>query len=627
MNDTRLPSLHLPPPQLEWNDEGLPVSREYGDVYFSKADALGESTHVFLDGNDLPARFAALGDEDFVILELGFGSGLNFLNTWHLWKRVAPPTARLHYVSCELHPLSRRDLRRLHGHWPTLAGESAALLQQYPEHTAGLHQLRLGERERPVLLTLLYGDANDLLTRLRHPLPCFSADALYLDGFSPKLNPSLWQEELLRHIAAFCKHDTTLATYSVAAGVRHALEQAGFGVEKAPGFAHKRHMLRGSYRGVVAASAHSRRGKAAIIGGGLAGCSTAFALAESGWQVTLFEREEKLASAASGNPQGILHFRPVKRQAPDSHINLYAYLHATRWYGGLAASLGLNWHPCGHLQLATTPALEKRFQSIMEEEVYPEQLLQYLDKDAASERAGVPLAHPALFFPDSGWLSPPELCSRYVEHSRIAVSTLRDIHSFGREEDGWRLWARGEASSEEHFDLVIIANSSEAGLFEGLGHLPLIANRGQVDVYPAAEDSAIRSVVCGQSYLVPGSTVQCIGGSYYLGDDSDVAIADRNRWHLEQLEDCSDTLAAALKSKDVLQHRRASRCITPDRLPLVGLADAERFPNLYLNVAHGSHGLTRTPLCAAWLVSRINATPPPCLPRLGALLDPARYPQ
>ncbi|MDR2212310.1 MAG: FAD-dependent 5-carboxymethylaminomethyl-2-thiouridine(34) oxidoreductase MnmC [Pseudomonadales bacterium] len=622
MTATRLPSLHLPPPRLDWNSEGLPESRDYGDVYFSKADALGESSHVFLDGNELPRRFAALGAEDFVILELGFGSGLNFLNTWKLWRQRAPRNARLHYAACELHPIRRDDLRRLHACWPELERESAQLLTQYPEHSAGLHQLRLGDSDSTVSLTLLYGDAQELLGHLCRPRVFFGVDALFLDGFSPKLNPALWQEQLLRQLARFCRRDTTLATYSVAAEVRQALGNAGFAIEKTPGFSLKRHMLRGVYRGDVSAPAPRPRGSVAIVGGGLAGCGTAFALAQSGWQVTLFEREAALASAASGNPQGILHFRPVKRQAPDSHFNLYAYLHATRYYRGLAQALGLNWQGCGHLQVATTATLQRRFAAILEEAVYPSALLRYLDVDAASIQAGVPLQHPALFFPDSGWLSPPELCARYVSQSNISVNLLSDVKSFQNHGDHWLLQGNtGAQLSTEAFDLVILANSSEAALFPALAHLPFICNRGQVDVYEAA--ATVRSVVCGQSYLVPGTQVQSIGGSYYLGGDGIEANAERQAWHLDQLRDCSAELGAAFSARQPLSQRRASRCITPDRLPLVGQLQN----GLYLNLAHGSHGLTRTPLCAAWLCSQINATPPPCLPLLGELLNPGRYPR
>ncbi|HWK54913.1 MAG TPA: bifunctional tRNA (5-methylaminomethyl-2-thiouridine)(34)-methyltransferase MnmD/FAD-dependent 5-carboxymethylaminomethyl-2-thiouridine(34) oxidoreductase MnmC [Hyphomicrobiales bacterium] len=624
MTATLLPSLHLSPATLQWDAAGLPHSSDYGDVYFSRADALGESSHVFLEGNALPQRFAALSATDtFVIGELGFGSGLNFLNTWRLWERLAPPNACLHYLACELHPLPRAALARLHAHWPALAPYSNALLAQYPEHTAGIHQLRLQGGTRPVMLTLLYGDARHLLAFLAKA-GSFHVDAWYLDGFSPRLNPGLWQHELFAQLAALSTTRTTLASYSVAASVRQALQEAGFAVEKSPGFADKRHMLRGRYPGANSAPAPTK-GRAAVVGGGLAGCATAFALAESGWQVDLFEREAQLALGASGNPQGILHFRPVKRHAPDSHFNLYAYLHASRYYGGLAAALGLQWHPCGHLQLANTPTLQARFQAVLAEGMYPAPLLQWLDRDQASACAGQALNHPALFFPDSGWLAPPALCRLYAAHPAITVRPLQEVRAFTRSSQGWQLTMQGAAETAT-FALVVLANSMEAGLFPELGHLPLISNRGQVDVYAATPSTHLDTVVCGQSYLVPGDDgVQCTGGSYFLGDESAPAQQARQAWHRAQLTDCSPTLGAALDASTPLQRRSASRCITPDRLPLVGALDSNRLPGLYLNLAHGSHGLTRTPLCAAWLASVINATPPPCLPPLGELLAPQRY--
>ena len=40
-----------------WHPEGPPVSELYDDPYFSLADGLAETRHVFLAGNDLPGRF------------------------------------------------------------------------------------------------------------------------------------------------------------------------------------------------------------------------------------------------------------------------------------------------------------------------------------------------------------------------------------------------------------------------------------------------------------------------------------------------------------------------------------------------------------------------------------------
>jgi autotransporter-associated beta strand protein len=106
---------------LDWSD-GMPRSRHFGDIYVSRDGGLDETRHVFLRGNRLEQRFAALGSGDaFAIGETGFGTGLNFLCAWQVFDRVAPAGARLHFVSTELHPLSAADLRRCAGLWPELA--------------------------------------------------------------------------------------------------------------------------------------------------------------------------------------------------------------------------------------------------------------------------------------------------------------------------------------------------------------------------------------------------------------------------------------------------------------------------------------------------------------------------
>ena len=71
---------------VTWQTDNLgkitPISEQFDDIYFAKAGGFDESNHVFLESNDLPERFANLHDnEHFVIMETGFGTGLNFLAT------------------------------------------------------------------------------------------------------------------------------------------------------------------------------------------------------------------------------------------------------------------------------------------------------------------------------------------------------------------------------------------------------------------------------------------------------------------------------------------------------------------------------------------------------------------
>jgi hypothetical protein len=103
------------PHALSWRD-GVPVSRRFDDPFYSLEDGLAEARHVFLGGNDLPARFR----DGFHIAELGFGTGLNFAATRLAWQE-AGATGRLHFTSFEAFPLAPEDLRRALAAFPEAA--------------------------------------------------------------------------------------------------------------------------------------------------------------------------------------------------------------------------------------------------------------------------------------------------------------------------------------------------------------------------------------------------------------------------------------------------------------------------------------------------------------------------
>ena len=106
----------LVPAAPAFDADGTPLSPEYGDVYHSDESGPGQSRHVFLGGNDLPARWA--GSRVFTVLETGFGLGLNFLATWTAWRADSARPERLHFVSVEKHPFARAGLATLHARYP-----------------------------------------------------------------------------------------------------------------------------------------------------------------------------------------------------------------------------------------------------------------------------------------------------------------------------------------------------------------------------------------------------------------------------------------------------------------------------------------------------------------------------
>lgn len=226
----------LEPARLTLAADGTPFSPGYGDVYHSAAGAHAQANHVFLAGNGLPERWA--GRPQFVVVETGFGLGLNFLATWLAWRDDPQRCRTLHFVSLEKHPLAVSDLALTHAAWPELATLADELRRHWPALEAGAHELEFDGGQ--VRLTLHFGDAIDVL-----PTLAVRADAFYLDGFSPAKNPELWSPALCGALARLAGCGATLATWSVAGSVRRALAAAGFAVARRQGFAGKRQMLVG----------------------------------------------------------------------------------------------------------------------------------------------------------------------------------------------------------------------------------------------------------------------------------------------------------------------------------------------------------------------------------------------
>lgn len=235
------PILHA---DLDWiTQDGveIPVSKQFGDVYFSKANGLAETRHVFLQGNELAERLAQLQSHQyFCVGETGFGTGLNILALWQLWQQCRPNNhSRLHVISVEKFPLSRDDLQRALKAWPELSHLASQLIDQYPPALPGCHRLVFaGER---FSIDLWLGDAADCLPEIQtsHPV-----DAWFMDGFAPKCNPELWQDNILKHLIRLSGPGTTFASFSVAGVVKQGLRQFGIKVTRPAGFGRKREMLK-----------------------------------------------------------------------------------------------------------------------------------------------------------------------------------------------------------------------------------------------------------------------------------------------------------------------------------------------------------------------------------------------
>lgn len=660
MNRDNTPWRPLAAARLAWDDAGNPRSEDFSDIYYSSADGLAESRHVFLAGNALPGRWRDHGDPCFTIGETGFGSGLNFLAAWQAWRDTPRPKPDLHYIAVERHPLQRADLRRALASWPALSALAQALAGAYPPLVPGQHRLCLdGGRVR---LDLWFEDAADALRDLAsHGRP--RVDAWFLDGFAPARNPQMWSAGLCADIGRLTRAGGTFATFTAAGQVRRDLQAAGFDVSKSPGFGRKRERLVGRRSATAPVTADAsetpwdlprdpgeRPGSALVLGAGLAGCAVAHALARRGIEVTVLERG-RIAGGGSGNEQGILYTRLSRRHSVLTDFALQSYSHAVSHYRAMFDQRllvpGRDGELCGNLQLV---ADEEELAALAPLLAQVEELASVVSRRAASERCGQDVPSGGFWLPGSGWLHPPAVCRALLQHPGIHVAEHCGDLGLRREDGLWRAVAGDSVIATA--DCAVVAAGTGCPALPGLDWLPLRRIRGQTTLLPgAALPGQLRSTVCDEGYIAPARDAQhCIGASFVLDFDDLELKPCEHRGNLERIARMLPAWREALAAVDVraLRGRVGVRCASPDYLPLAGpVPDVAAFtaqyaalrrnakraigepgayvPGLFLSAAHGSRGLTSTPLLAELLASQICAEAPPLSRELARAVAPARF--
>lgn len=191
------------------------------EIYHSRHGALTESTHVFINNGlkfvDRTRRIR--------ILEIGFGTGLNFILTVMEARRLR---IMFDYVGLEPFPLPLEIIRAC-AYSDLLAGANS-------EWVESLYQGGLRTEE---YMTALLCDEG-----LMDHEPSGSYDLVYFDAFGPATQPELWTEEAIQKCASLMTLKGVLVTYCAKGQVRRNMIKAGFEVEKLSGPPGKREMLR-----------------------------------------------------------------------------------------------------------------------------------------------------------------------------------------------------------------------------------------------------------------------------------------------------------------------------------------------------------------------------------------------
>ena len=383
---------------------------------------------------------------------------------------------------------------------------------------------------------------------------------------------------------------------------------------------------------------HATPKTAIIIGGGIAGCATAYALATRGIQVTLFERNENIASEASGNPQAMLYPRLSGDDAA-SQFALESYLYSLRFLKSLHLKPA-EFSVCGMLQLGFNPRELARIQKVAAQN-HSEDILKYVSANEASTLAGIELAYDALYFPNAAWVNPQHLCQRLTAHQNISIKTSTKINNLLKNNNLFEIYSNHKLIGKS--DVVVIANANEA---QNLGldlYLKTQTVRGQVSMLAATDASQqLKTIICSDGYLSPANNKQHCLGATFSTENMNVALGDEDHLsNIHRLKCCSMSLFENLKN-NITGGRVSFRCTSFDYFPLLGElldntllkanpprpnAKPESLPwikGLYINVAHGSRGFTSAPFCAE-LLAQIICGEPYTNHELISALNPNRF--
>lgn len=663
---------------IHFNHLGTPVADTFDDVYFSNDNGLSESNYVFYQQNNIAQRLQNHDRTHFVIAETGFGTGLNFLNTWQQFANLISNRQhgenkvqnqpnlgvnRLHFISFEKYPIKLNDLAQALKAWPSLKIFNEQLLAKYPINLAGCHRLEFANGQ--VVLDLYFGDVQDSINTMSYP-EAGIVDAWYLDGFAPSKNPDMWQQSLFVKMVDISRAHATFATFTAAGFVRRGLIEAGFTVNKVKGFGQKREMLTGlleqanTKQSAPTYFAHqqAKLSNVAVIGGGIASSAVLYSLAKRRIPSSLFCQDSELAMGASHNVQGAVYPHLQAKNSPHSEFFAHSFLYAKRLYQHLL-SQGFNFDHdwCGVLQHAVKQGLADKHQNLAEKSLWPESLMHNVSAEQGDAIAGVKTGYAGVYFPKGGWVNPPGLVSALFKAAEFCATKAQTpitshlgcaIQTLEKTPDGWLL--KTEQKTFGPFSDVIICAGEYSEQFNQTASLPIVSVRGQVShIKTSNESQKLKTVLCHKGYFTPMyNHHHCMGATFEKNTKSRVISEQDNQTNHQQLLDFYADASFANTLDKVTSAKAAIRCSFIDHLPMAGeWAEQADYTNAFANLrlgkryqyqpldkpqqglhiltGFGARGFCSAPLAAEHLIANLNDEPRPLSERVSQAIHPARF--
>lgn len=571
---------------------------------------MGESlAATCLTSSGLPAAWA--GQVAWTVLDTDFRNGQHFLDIWNAWATDSARPDMLHYVGIAPHvprsgAVQPAPLPRI-----TASEQHRELLRALTELGAdpepGFHRILLSQGQ--VSLTLCLGAVEVLLSE-----HVFQADTLIARAPADK-----WTAQLLarrcrrgtRFVMVLPSGDGSPPTESPPASL--VLRGAGFQVDPSAPQANE---LTGRFDPPWEMRTGRRplrlctpaAGRCAVIGAGLTGAAVAHSLALRGWTVSVVDQENSPAGGASGLPAGLAAPHVSVDDSPRSRLSRSG-IHLTLQHARRLLTHGQDWEHSGVLE--RRPDGESRWHA------------------------------------QAAWLKPRSLVGAWLDQPAIRFTGNTQISALHLDKGVWSLQDTQDRRIGP-FEMVVLTNAADsasllkqvhapdsprslpgADLLDKVTAIQRVHGTLSHGIYAETIPDIPAVPVNGNGCFIPGvpgagAQQWCVGSTYELDP---YLAADLGSQHMENMyrlkhllpgmgQDLADTL-----DRGPVAQWSATRCVTHDRLPLVGPVGTDDFASLWLCVGMGSRGLSFASLCAELLVSRICAEPLPVEFRLARRLD------
>ncbi len=557
------------------------------------------------------------------MLDTDFGDGGRFLAVWRQWHNTPGHGPVLHFVGLlpAGKPLTPQPV-------DAQAQELARALRQM-DACEGFHRLLLGHGQ--VSLTLCWGNTSSALAQ-----QSMQADLVYLHALSTAAPP-------LAAVAKCCKRGTQLhltrTSPAPGADETQALKRLGFHPGAADAWvfdpAWPVQRSRQAPRGAWTQTQHCT-----IIGAGISGAAVARALALRGWQVQVLDAQTGPAAGASGLPAGLVSPLHSADNGPVSQLTRSGCALA-RQHAQALLLRGQDWESSGA----------------------------WLRRPAATDVQDAP---PAQWLPEALWLKPSNLVRAWLATAGVTFTGNTRVHRLERQGQDWVCLDEG-GQELARSALLVIANALDAArllapaggatdttLATSAPRAPLQQASKSPRHLPPETTPALTQALAGLHPMYGGVSIGCCAGlanlpahpvqgrgnflpsvpltqhpdqrrHWLAGASFDpqpgTATQTLHQANRERLAQHLPEVAAALAPQfDAAQVQlwRGQRCVSHDRLPLVGAVQAAPDASLWISAAMGARGLSLAALCAELLAARIHGEPLPVPARLAKLLDAQR---